>query len=158
GVGWDVRGDGRLAVHGAYGVFYDNQITGIAAITDLIDGGEHVRTLVLTAPAAWSAWSAPGRRLDEDRAAALAGGSFPSTVITVSPKLKTPFAHHVAAGADAQLLGGGLRLSADVVYVRGFNHAGTIDYNPIVAPSGRRPLDVGGIPGTSASVLQYTPF
>jgi hypothetical protein len=46
------------------------------------------------------------------------------------------------------------------VYARGLNQAGTIDYNPLV-PSlgpGRRPGDLNGQPGTSASVLQYTSF
>jgi hypothetical protein len=59
------------------------------------------------------------------------------------------------------------------VYVRGFNLVGTIDYNPVLpvrlGPA-RRPNDLpcstnpaatcvnGGIPGTSASVLQYTTF
>jgi hypothetical protein len=62
--------------------------------------------------------------------------------------------------------------AVDFVYVRGFNQVGTIDYNPAVSSLGpsRRPNDLpcavnpaapcvnGGIPGTSASVLQYTSF
>jgi hypothetical protein len=155
GVAWNPTADRRTSVHGSYGMFYDNQITGIAAITDLIDGRDHIRTLVLPAPAAWAAWAAPGRRLSET--AALAGGTFASTILSVSPELKTPFAHHVTAGLDRELPFS-IRLSASALYIRGFNQPGTIDYNPVVAPGGRRPGDVGGVPGTSASVLQYTSF
>jgi outer membrane receptor for Fe3+-dicitrate len=57
--------------------------------------------------------------------------------------------------------------------VRGFNQPGTLDYNPVLTArlgTSRRPNDLpcsanpaatcvnGGIPGTSASVLQYTAF
>ncbi|MCA1583337.1 MAG: TonB-dependent receptor [Acidobacteria bacterium] len=157
GVAWTPTADRRTSVHGSYGVFYDNQITGIAAITDLIDGNDDVRTVVLPAPAAWTAWAAPGRQLSETAAAALVGGSFASTILTVSPALKTPFAHHVTAGVDHELPFS-IRLSASALYIRGFNQPGTIDYNPIIAPGGRRPEDVNGVPGTSASVLQYTSF
>ena len=40
---------------------------------------------------------------------------------------------------------------------RGKNQVGTIDYNPVVRSLGtnRRPEDVNGIAGTSASILQY---
>jgi hypothetical protein len=64
-------------------------------------------------------------------------------------------------------------VSVNGVYVRGFNQPGTIDYNPVLpatlGPS-RRPNDLpcsanpvatcvnGGIPGSSASILQYTSF
>ena len=51
-------------------------------------------------------------------------------------------------------------LAANFIHVRGRHQLGTIDYNPIV-PSlgpGRRPNDVDGRAGTSASVLQYTSF
>jgi hypothetical protein len=46
------------------------------------------------------------------------------------------------------------------MYVRGFKQPSTLDYNPIVPSLGanRRPADINGIPGTSASVLQYTSF
>ena len=51
-------------------------------------------------------------------------------------------------------------MAATYVQVRGFNQLGTIDYNPIVPAlgPGRRPLDIDGRAGTSASVLQYTSF
>ncbi len=51
-------------------------------------------------------------------------------------------------------------LSASYVYARGHEQLGTIDYNPIVPAlgAGRRPEDVDGRAGTSASILQYTSF
>jgi hypothetical protein len=58
------------------------------------------------------------------------------------------------------MLGMNMAMSADVLYVRGYNQIGTIDYNPIVPSlgAGRRPNDIGGVAGTSASILQYTAF
>ena len=77
-----------------------------------------------------------------------------------------------AIGFD-RLLATDFAVSVNGVFVRGYNLPGTIDYNPVLparlGPS-RRPNDQpcsvnpqavcvgGGIPGTSASVLQYTSF
>ncbi len=62
-------------------------------------------------------------------------------------------------GLDQQL-GDSITLSANYVSVRGFKQVGTVDYNPVVPAlgPGRRPEDVGGVAGTSASILQYTQF
>jgi hypothetical protein len=156
---WSSR-PGAPVVRGGYGVYYDNIITAVAGITRYVSGrSDGVRTLVLTAPAAWTAWAAPGRRLPEASAAALAGGSYPSVSIPIDPGLKTGYAHHAFGGVEHRLPRIGL-VSANLVYARGFNHLGSIDYNPVV-PSlgpGRRPLDINGIAGTSQSVLQYTSF
>jgi hypothetical protein len=151
---WDPVGDRKTSVHGSYGLFFDNHITGIVGITDVIDGEDGVLTLVARGATAIGAWRAPGRRLP--RAAV---GVFPSTEISIDPGLVTPYAHHVAVGFDRELAGQ-VGVSANFVYVRGFGQLGTIDYNPIVPAlgAGRRPHDVGGVPGTSASVLQYTSF
>jgi len=47
-----------------------------------------------------------------------------------------------------------------VIYARGKHQIGTIDYNPVIPALGanRRPNDIGGVAGTSASVLQYSDF
>ena len=111
-----------------------------------------MRTLVASLPVTIAAWNAPGRRLPEPAA-------YPSLVISVDPGLETPYAHHVAAGVERELPGQ-IALATDFIYVRGFKQPTTLDYNPLV-PSlgqGRRPADVNGTPGTSASVLQYTSF
>ena len=51
-------------------------------------------------------------------------------------------------------------MSTDFIYVRGFKQPSTLDYNPLVPSLGpnRRPADLSGVAGTSASVLQYTSF
>jgi hypothetical protein len=152
GLVWDPTGDRKTTVHGAYGLYYDNLITGIFGITEGISGRDHVRTFVASLPVTIAAWTAPGRRLPEPAA-------YPSLVISVDPALETPYAHHAAAGVERELPGR-ISLAADFMYVRGFKQPTTLDYNPLVPSLGanRRPSDINGIPGSSASVLQYTSF
>lgn len=157
---WDPMGDKKTSIHGAYGLFYDNHITGIVGITDGIDGSAGgVRTLVLRFPQSIPAWNAPGHRLPLAVVNQLFPAGFPSLEISIDPGLKTPYAHHTSAGIDRELPGE-MSVSANFVYVRGYNQLGTIDYNPLVPAlgPGRRPADVNAVPGTSASVLQYTSF
>jgi hypothetical protein len=160
GLTWDPTGEGKAVVRGAYGIYYDQIITATAGITRYINGREDgVRTFVLPAPGAWNAWTSPGRRLSESTALQLSGGSYPSVAITIDPGLRNPYAHHAFLGVD-RTLGRVGRVSAGFVYTRGFKQLGTIDYNPVLADlgPGRRPADVNGVSGTSASVLQYTSF
>ncbi len=153
---WDPIGDKKTSVHGAYGIFFDNHITALAGITNLLNGDTNVRTLVaqLPNPLPIGAWNAPGRRLPE-----AAVGTYPSLEISIDPGLKTPYAHHGSVGIDRELAAQ-LAISANFVYARGLEQVGTIDYNPIVPAlgTGRRPEDVNGVRGTSASILQYTSF
>lgn len=171
---YDVRGDGRSSLHASYGIFFENTYSTVASVTQIVDGRANgVRTLVLAAPRASVAWNAPGHVLSEAQASALLGTStYPSTVISLDPDMKTGYTHQSSVGFD-QTLGANLLFSVNGVVVRGFNQPGTIDYNPVLpavlGPS-RRPNDLpcsvnpaatcinGGIPGTSASVLQYTSF
>lgn len=152
-VAWDPQNDQKTSVHASYGIFYDNHITSVVGITETISGSSHVRTFVAGLPTSVAAWNAPGHKLPEPSTA------FPSLVISIDPGLQTPYAHHLSAGIDRELRGQ-VSLSGSFVYARGFNQLGTIDYNPIVPSlgAGRRPEDVGGRAGTSASVLQYTSF
>jgi hypothetical protein len=155
---FDPRGDGRSSIHGSYGLFYDNHILANAQIAEGIDGNE-LRTLVVRFPGSIAAWNAPGRRLPEPTTA------YPSLVISADPGLETPYAHQASVGYDRSI-GSNMAISADVLYVRGYNQLGTIDYNPVVPAlgAGRRPNDrlnpATGLPtaGTSASILQYTSF
>jgi hypothetical protein len=170
---WDVTGDGRTSLHGSYGMFFENTYTTVASVSEIVDGrSDGVRTLVLAAPRASVAWNSPGRKLTEAQASALAGGSYPSTVISLDPDMKTGFTHQAAVGLN-QAIANNVSLSVNAVLVRGYNQPGTIDYNPVLpsvlGPS-RRPNDLpcsanpaatcvnGGIPGSSASILQYTSF
>jgi hypothetical protein len=159
GVTWSPA-EGRPVLRGGYGIYHDNIITAVAGVTRYISGGEDgVRTLVLTAPQAWTAWAAPERRLPESVAAALAGGSYPSVQIAIEPDLKSGYAHHAFGGIEQRLPRIG-QLSVTGVFARGLHQLGTIDYNPVIPAlgPGRRPNDIGGVAGTSASVLQYTAF
>ncbi len=151
---WHPGGRAGTLVHAAYGLYFDNVITAVAGIGDIVNGTSGVRTLVARFPASIAAWRAPGHRLPESPS-----GTSPSLVISIDPDLKTSYAHNLSLGFDHELPGQ-IRLSANYMRVRGFDQLGTIDYNPIVPAlgPGRRPLDVDGRAGTSASVLQYTSF
>jgi len=152
-VAFDPTGDAKTSLHAAYGVFFDNHITGLRGITVGIDGSNYVRTRVITFPSTVSAWRAPGHKVAEPTT------PYPSLEISIDPGLKTPYSHQGAAGFD-RALGKDISLSASFVYVRGKNQVGTIDYNPVMPSlgAGRRPNDAGGRAGTSASILQYTSF
>jgi hypothetical protein len=155
GIAWDPLKNGSLSLHGAYGMYYDNIISGAVGVADIVNGTSNgVRTLVQRFPLSIGAWNAPGRRLPES-----AVGSFPSLIISIDPNLKASYSHQFSAGVDRELRRDAV-LSAGFVYVRGFNQLGPIDFNPLVPALGpnRRPEDVGGVPGTSASVLRYTSF
>jgi hypothetical protein len=154
---WDPWGRKRTSIRAGYGVFFENHMTALNGITDLIDGSDTgVRTLVaqLPNPLPIAAWNAPGRRLPESSV-----GAFPSLIISIDPALRTPYAHHASIGVE-QEVAPRLALSASVVYANGHAQLGTIDYNPLVTAlgPGRRPDDIDGRAGTSASVLQFTSF
>jgi carboxypeptidase family protein len=170
---YDLSGDGRTSLHGSYGMFYENTYTTVASVSQIVDGrSDGVRTLVLAAPRAAIAWAAPGHQLSEAQASAIIGGPYPSTVISLDPNMKTGFTHQTSAGID-QAISTNVSLAVNAVVVRGYNQPGTIDYNPVlpsVLGTSRRPNDLpcsanpaaacinGGIPGSSASILQYTSF
>ena len=148
---WDPRGDGRLKIHGAFGVFYESVITAPSGTSQFINGrADGVRSLVLPGQLAAAAWDAPGRRIPEPST------PFPSVTISLDPGFQTPYANHASVGIEQQA--GAWTLGASAVWIRGFNQLGAIDYNPFVRELGafRRPEDVGGIPLTSASVIQAT--
>ena len=150
---YDPTGEGRTSIHAAYGRYDDYQILASVVTGQIIDGSTGVRTLALRLPASRAAWNSPGRRLPEPVI------PFPSVEISTTPDLKVPYAMHAAVGLD-RAIGQNTSVAANVIDVRGRYQLGTIDYTPIL-PSlgpGRRPNDVGGRAGTSASVLQYTPF
>lgn len=151
---FDPMGDGRTSLKLAYGLYYDSLIRVITSVTDIVDGSpDGIRTRALGLPGAIEAWRAPGHRLPEPTT------PYPSVQFAVSPGLEDPLVHQFHFGVD-RTWGTSFSASADLVYVRGKGQLGTLDYNPLVPSLGprRRPNDVGGQPGTSASVLQYTGF
>jgi hypothetical protein len=154
GFNWSVPGSGDTSVRAAYGIYYDNLVSATLGIAEIINGAaDGVRTMVARFPLSVPAWNAPGRRLPEN-----ALGPFPRLIISLDPDLKNSYAHQFSAGVDRVI--GTFTVGADFSYVRGLNQLGTIDYNPIVTSlgAGRRPLDVDGRAGTSASLLQYTSY
>ena len=151
---WDVTGDRTTSVHAAFGLYFDQSLTALPSVADLLDGDDHVRTLVRTFPASLPAWNAPGRQLPET-----AAGTFTSLKFLLDPGLETPYARHASVGVVRELPGE-TAVSVTAVYARGFNQVGTIDYNPIVRAlgPGRRPQDIDAVAGSSASILQLTTF
>lgn len=149
---FDPAGNGRSSIHASWGKFFDNHIIANAQIGNGINGRD-LRTLVLRFPNSIAPWRAPGHKIPEPAT------PYPSLVISPDPGLETPYSYQAAVGYD-RMIGANMAVSADVLYVRGYHQLGTIDYNPVVPAlgAGRRPNDVGGVAGTSASVLQYTDF
>jgi Carboxypeptidase regulatory-like domain/TonB-dependent Receptor Plug Domain len=150
---YDLFGDGRTSIHGAFGRYDDYQVLASVVTGLIVNGSTGVRTLALRLPASIAAWNAPRHQVPEPVTA------FPSVEISTTPDMKVPYALHTAIGID-RAVGSHASLSANYVRVRGRFQLAAIDYNPIV-PSlgpGRRPNDLDGRPGTSASVLQYTPY
>ncbi|HSP17704.1 MAG TPA: carboxypeptidase regulatory-like domain-containing protein [Thermoanaerobaculia bacterium] len=149
---YDPMGDGRSSMHAAWGIFYDNQIIAAAQIGNGVDG-RNLRTLVVRIPTSIGAWRAPGHKLPEPTT------PYPSLVISPDPGMETPFSQQAAVGYD-HAIGQTVSVSADFLYVHGEKQLGTIDYNPIIPAlgAGRRPNDINGTAGTSASILQYTSF
>jgi Carboxypeptidase regulatory-like domain/TonB-dependent Receptor Plug Domain len=151
GVAFDPRGDGRTSVHAGYGLFYADHISAAGGIADIVDGADHVRVYTRVFPASVTAWRAADHALPEQSGVA--------TVVALDPGLKTAWSHQVSLGLD-QAIGSDFALNANLLYVRGHNQLGSVDYNPVLPDLGprRRPNDVNGVAGTSGSLLQYTSY
>ena len=80
-------------------------------------------------PASVAAWQAPGHRIPEPIV------PFPSSVVTVAPGMKSPYAHQASIGWN-QEFGDRLRLSASLVYVGAEHQIGSVNYNPLVPALG----------------------
>jgi hypothetical protein len=152
GLSFDPRGDGRTVLRLGYGMYYADHVFASVTVPDVIDGAEHVRLYSRQLPQAALAWRSPGRKAEEPLTAV-------PNVVAVDPGLKTPWAHQASFGFD-QAMGTDFALSLNLLYVRGHNALGQIDYNPLVPAlgPGRRPNDVNGRPFTSAPLQQYTSF
>lgn len=147
GVSWTPSAGGGTSFSGSYGIYHDHHPGVIWGGPFVLSGTpDHSRTLTAFGPTAAAAWNAPGRRLPEPP-------TYASQVITIDPGLKTPWAHHLSAGVE-RAFREGMTATAHAVYVGGFEQVAQLEYNPVV--KGVRPLDVNGVPGTSASVMQLT--
>ena len=80
-------------IDAAYGIFYGSQLATLLGSQIVFDGSpDGVRLLVLPFPGSIAAWQAPDYRPGEPAV------PFPSSVITVAPDLKTPYAHQTSSG------------------------------------------------------------
>jgi len=149
----DPTGSGRSSLQLAWGRFFERQLLSIEQVSDIFVRADGARTFVAPFPASIVAWRAAGHHLAEPST------PYPSLVITTGPGLRTPNATHTALTFRTSLREG-LTMSVDAVDVRGKDIVAPIDFNPRVPElgPGRRPNDVGGVAGTSASVVQYTSF
>jgi hypothetical protein len=149
---FDPRGDGRTSLHAAWGRFHADHIEGAPGVARIVNGLDGVRLYTRYFPDTLSGWYTPGRHAPEPV-------GYPSAAITMDPSLQNPVSEQWSVGVD-HTFGADFVFSANAMSVRGRNHLGTIDYNPFVASlgPGRRPNDVGGVPGSSASIYQYTSY
>ena len=141
GIAFDPRGDGRTSIHAGYGLFYADHISAAGGIADIVDGADHVRVYTRVFPASVTAWRAADHALPEPVRRA-------RRVVALDPGLETPYSHQVSLGFD-QAIGSDFAVNANLLYVRGHNQLGSIDYNPVLPDLGlrRRPNDVDGRAG-----------
>ena len=149
----DVDGNGQTTLRGAYGLFFGAQLTSLYGTTNVFGRDNGTRLLVYPFPISLAGWQAPGYVLPEGAV------PLPRVTITLGPDARTPRVHQVSGGIT-RLIGLSTVVSADVVYARGLNQLGALEYNPLVPAlgPGRRPNDIAGIPGTSTNVSQFTDF
>jgi hypothetical protein len=151
-VSFDPTGRGRTLLRAAFGEFHEDPLLAVALVTDIVNG-QGLRLLQSGLPLSAEAWRSPDHRLPEPAT------PFPSLVQVAGPGFRVPSARHLSAGVTHEL-GRDLRLTVDLLAVEGRDQIGVVDYNPLL-PSlgpGRRPNDVEGRPGTSASVNQFTNY
>jgi outer membrane receptor protein involved in Fe transport len=151
-VSFDPRGDGRTSLHGAWGRFHADHITGAAGVARIVNGLDGVRLYTRFFPDTLSGWYGADRRAPEP-------AGYPSAAITMDPALRTPVSDQIALGVD-HTLGSDVVVSVNAISVRGKNQLGIIDYNPLVPAlgPGRRPNDINGLPGSSAPLYQYSSY
>jgi outer membrane receptor protein involved in Fe transport len=151
-VSFNPDGRGRTLLRGALGVFHEDPLLAVATVAEVLDGG-HVRLLQGGEALAAEAWRSPGYHLPEPST------PFPSLVQVTGAGFRAPRSRHVSLGWT-QELGRDLSLSLDLVDIEGRHQIGIVDYNPLVPAlgPGRRPNDVGGARGTSASVNQFANY
>ena len=151
---YDPAGDGRTSIHAAHGRYDDYQILASVVTGQIVNGSSGVRTLALRLPASIAAWNAPGHRL-------------PEPVARVSKRGDLDDARSESAVRDAHGRGRrsrdraatprSPRTSSTCAAGTSSGRSTTTRSFPSLGP-GRRPNDVDGRAGTSASVLQYTSF
>ena len=149
---WDPIGNGRTSIAAAYGLFFDSQFNAPISAARIANG-DKLRVAAFQGAPAVQAWRSPARRL-------------PQSVLASAPSLRSrsraiqlPYTHQYSVTFNRQLASD-VSVSVSGIGTMGRRYVSAIDYNPLV-PSlgpGRRAADVNNVAGTSASVLQYTPW
>jgi hypothetical protein len=150
---WDPTGDGRTSVAAAYGLFFDSQFNAPISAARIANG-ETLRAVAFQGALAVQAWRSPGRRLPQSVL-----DSAPTLSLGVARRFNVPYTHQYSVTVNRQLASE-LSVSVSGIASNGHRYVSSIDYNPLVRAlgPGRRPADVNSVAGTSASVLQYTPW
>jgi hypothetical protein len=122
GFAWDVTGDGRTAVRGGYGLYYDRTLVGIALQNAFVNPPFAFNAVFNAAGTSVPTLSNPGAGAQRNNEALVPG------LIAMSPDFKTPRVHQYSLGVQRQLP---WNFVADVAYVgaQGRNLLRTIDIN-----------------------------
>lgn len=143
---WDVTGNGKTSIHGAYGLYHDYNFSAVIAISDGDrPSGTGRRPYTLLGAAAAAAWAAPNHRIPEP-----ASGSQAPNSVGIAPDYDTPFTHQFSAGIDRELTRD-IGLSVNYLGVRGKHYTATLDYNPVLGPSAAAARRVNDTPCAAAS-------
>ena len=158
-VSWDPAGNAKtIGARVPTAIYYDNLITSVAGIVDIIDGARR------RAHAASARGSRPRSRRGTRRATSLpeaAAGDVSQPRDLDRPGARRRRTRIISRPESIASCRDSVGLVRQLRRTRAASiSSGTIDYNPVVPSlgAGRRPLDVNGVAGTSASVLQYTAF
>jgi outer membrane receptor protein involved in Fe transport len=122
GFAWDVAGDGRTAVRGGYGLYYDRTLVGIALQNAFVNPPFAFNAVFNASGASVPTLSNPGGGAQRNNEVLVPG------LIAMSPDFKTPRVHQYSLGVQRQLP---WNFVADIAYVgaQGRNLLRTIDIN-----------------------------
>ncbi len=110
GFAWDLTGDGRAAVRGGYGLYYDRTLVGTALQNAFVNPPFAFQAVFNASAAAVPTLSNPQAGTQRNNEALV------PNLIALDPNFKTPRTHQYSIGVQRELPG---RLALDVAYVGG---------------------------------------